>query len=66
MWKCAYVVLCSNAMIKVYGFKIFRHLSCSVCIILTYSLEDGERGPVWFQFAFLFIVHAYNQLRRVM
>ena len=29
-----------------YGFRIFRHLSCSVCIILTYSLENGERGHV--------------------
>ena len=27
-----------------HGFRIFRHfLSCSVCIILTYSLENGER-----------------------
>ena len=25
-----------------YGFRIFRHLSCSVCIILTYSLENGD------------------------
>ena len=29
-----------------YGFRIFRHLSCSVCIILTYPLENGERGHV--------------------
>ena len=31
-----------------YGFRIFRHLSCSVCIISTYmySLEHGERGHV--------------------
>ena len=30
----------------VYGCRIFRHLSCSVCIILTNSLENGERGHV--------------------
>ena len=27
-----------------YDFRIFRHLSCSICIILTYSLENEERG----------------------
>ena len=29
-----------------YGFRISRYLSCSVCIILTHSLENGERGHV--------------------
>ena len=53
-------------MVEAYGFRIFRHLSCSVCIMLTYSFENGERGHVWFQFAFLFIIYAYSQLRCVM
>ena len=47
MWKCAYVVLGSHDMVKAQnGFRIVRHLSCSVCIILTYPLENGEQGPV--------------------
>ena len=47
-----------------YGFRIFRHLSCSVCIILTYSLENAEEDMLMDSICFLFFIHAYNQLIR--
>ena len=52
MWKKEHVEMCICVFVfqrygkSIYGFGIFRHLSCSDCIILTYSLENGERGHV--------------------
>ena len=52
MWKKEHVEMCICGFVfqrygkSTYGFRMFRHLSCSVCIILTYSLENGERGHV--------------------
>ena len=52
MWKKKHVEMCICGFVfqrygkSTYGFRIFRHLSCSVCIILTYLLENGERGHV--------------------
>ena len=53
MWKKEHVEMCIGGFVfqrygksTLYGFRIFFHLSCSVCIILTNSLENGERGHV--------------------
>ena len=42
-----------------YGFRIFRHLSGSVCIILTSSLEHGEPGHVDGSICFLFSLYMH-------
>ena len=42
MWKKEHVEMCICGFVfqrygkSTYGFRIFRHLSCSVCIILTF------------------------------
>ena len=43
MWFCVPTIYGKSTL---YGFRIFSHLSCSVCISLTNTLENGERGHV--------------------